>query len=57
MEYTIDQTEIETTICILENGEVYRTHIFRSDVTDTEALAEVLLDDAIIDKEREGQPL
>lgn len=56
MEYTIDQTETETTICILENGEVCRTHIFRSDVTDAEALAEVLLNDAIIDKQREGEP-
>lgn len=56
MEYTIDQSETETTIRIFENGEVYRTHIFRADITEPEPLAEVLLNDARIDKQREGEP-
>ena len=57
MEYTIDQTENETTIRILSNGDVYRIHTFRADIESPEALAEVLLSDATVDKEREGQPI
>lgn len=56
MEYTIEQTDNETIIRIYDNGEVYRTHRFRADIADPEPLAEVLLNDAVTDKEREGEP-
>ena len=56
MTYDIEQTDTETTIRIFSNGEIYRTHTFRADIEDPEPLAEVLLNDARIDKEREGEP-
>ena len=56
MTYDIEQTDTETTIRIFSNGEIYRTHTFRSDIEDPELIPEVLLNDARIDKEREGEP-
>lgn len=56
MNYTIEQTEDKLVINIIDNGDIYRSHTFYADVDDVELLAETLLNDALVDKEREGQP-
>lgn len=55
MTYAVEQDDI-TTITIYDNGVIYRVHTFRADIDDVELLAETLLKDAEIDKQREGEP-
>lgn len=56
MTYTIGQSEGTTVINILDNGRSYRTHTLRDEITDLEALVQALVNDAVIEKQREGEP-
>jgi hypothetical protein len=56
MTYTIEETEQEYIISIFDKKVLFRTHSFPLEVEGIEAIAEVLTNDAEIEKQREGEP-